>query len=200
MWTSNIINTSKTNQVNLEHVLLGKIPATVIRNFYDGKYCQTIANRVENHSQNNFQNGKLKHIGPFLMSYTTSKKKYFEDAKQFQRTFQKIFCGIKNPIPYIYNCIGKMFPDYSVSLAHELKNNYSPAIIRIHQKGKSIPVHKDNVRYEGKEYALSNIDNQLSCVLHLQESEKGGDLVIYDKQWKKRMKDFEISTLDIRQD
>ena len=190
MWELTTVNLSQVNEVNLEHVLSGEIPATVIPNFYDGKYCKTIANRIENHSQDNFQNGKLRHIGPFLISYATSKKKYFEDAKQSQRTFERIFCGIKNPIMHIYNGIGKMFPDYSISLAHEFKKDYSPAIIRIHEKGKSIPVHKDNVRYEGKEYALSGIDHQISCILHLQESERGGDLVMYNKQWKKEDERF----------
>ena len=164
MWMDIVGETSQANEVNLEYVLSGKIHATVIHNFYDEKYCQTIANRVENHSQDNFQNRQLRHIGPFLMSYATSKKKYFEDAKQSQRKFERIFCGINNPIMHIYNGIGKMFPDYSISLAHEFKKDYSPAIIRIHEKGKSIPVHKDNVRYEGKEYALSGLDS--SAVLY----------------------------------
>ena len=190
MWESAKLNPSQAKEVNLKHLLSGKIPATVIPNFYEKKYCQTIASRVEDHSQDNFQDGKLRHIGPFLMSHATTKEKYFEEAKQSQRTFEKIFCGIKNPIIHIYNSIGKMFPSYSVSLAHEFKKDYSPAIIRIHEKGKSIQVHKDNVRYEGKEYALSGIDHQLSCVLHLQESERGGDVVIYNKQWKKEDEQF----------
>lgn len=190
MWTSIRVNTPKANKINLKYVLSGKIFATIIRNFYDEKYCQTIANRVENFPHANFQNGKLRHVGPFLMSHATSKRKYFQEAKQSQVIFEKIFYGIKNPIIQIHNCIGKMFPDYSVSLAHELKNNYSSAIIRIHEKGKSIPIHKDNVRYEGKEYALSNIDHQLSCILHLQESESGGDLVMYNKQWKREDERF----------
>ena len=190
MWTSTAVNTSQVNQVNLEYVLSGKIPATIIHNFYDEKYCQTIANRIEHHSQKNFQDGKLRHIGPFLMSYATSKKKYFEDAKQSKRTFERIFYGIKNPIIHIYQGINNIFPNYSINLASEFQNDYSPAIIRIHEKGKSIPIHKDNVGYEGKEYALSDIDCQLSCVLHLQESEKGGDLVMYNKQWKKEDERF----------
>ena len=187
---STVFNTSHVNPVNLEHVLSGKIPVTVIRNFYDEKYCQTIANRVQNQTQNNFQDGKLRHIGPFLMSYATNKEKYFQESKQSQKIFEKIFYGMENPITQICNSIGNKFPNYSVSCAHELKNDYSSAIIRIHEKGKSIPIHKDNVRYEGKEYALSNIDDQLSCVLHLQESESGGDLVMYDKQWKKEDERF----------
>ncbi len=190
MWKSATVNTSQAKKVNSQYVLSDKIPVIVIHNFYDEKYCKIIASRVGNHSQDNFQNGKLRHIGPFLMSYATSKKKYFEDVKQSQKTFESIFYGIKNPITQIYNSIGKMFPDYSISLAHEFKKDYSPAVIRIHEKGKSIPVHKDNVKYEGKEYALSNIDHQISCILHLQESEHGGDLVMYNKQWKKEDERF----------
>lgn len=190
MWEIVAVNRSQVDGISLQSIISGKIPAIVIRNFYDEKSCQTIVNRIKNHSQGNFQNGKLRHIGPFLMSHTTDKKKYFEDAKQSQIIFERIFFGIKNPIMQIYDGINNMLPDYTISLASEFQNDYSPAIIRIHKNGKSIPIHKDNVRYEGKEYALSGIDHQLSCVIHLQESESGGDLVMYNKQWKKEDEKF----------
>ena len=186
MWEPIDVNRSQLNKISLQSILSDTIPAIVIRNFYDEKSCQTIADRIKNYDESNFQNGKLKHIGPFLMSHTTDKKKYFEEAKEAQRAFEGIFYGIKNPIMHIYESISSKFSDYSISLAKEFKNDYSPAIIRIHEKGKSIPVHKDNVGYEGKEYALSDVDHQLSCILHLQESESGGDLVMYNKQWEKR--------------
>ena len=191
MWESSVVSYAQLNKISLESILSGKIPAIVIRNFYYEENCQKIASRIKNYKQSNFQNGKLKHIGPFLMSHTTDKKKYFEDAKDTQREFEKIFHGLKNPILHIYEYIGSKFPNHSISLARELRNDYSPAVIRMHEKGKAVPVHKDNVRYEGKEYALSDIDCQLSCILHLQESESGGDLVMYNKQWKKE--DEEVS-------
>jgi len=190
VWEPLVLRYSQLNKINLESILSDKIPAMVIRNFYDEENCQMIASRIKNYKQSDFQNGKLKHIGPFLMSHTTNKKKYFEDAKDAQREFEKIFDGIKNPIMQIYESISSKFPNHSISLAKEFQNDHSPAIIRIHEKGKSIPVHKDNVRYEGKEYALSEIDCQLSCILHLQESESGGDLVMYNKQWKKEDERF----------
>jgi len=190
VWEPLVVNYSQLDKVSFESILSEKIPAIVIRNFYDKKNCQTIASRIKNYNHSDFQNGKLKHIGPYLMSNTTNKKKYFEDAKDAQREFEKIFDGIKNPITHIYESIGDKFPDHSISLAREFKNDYSPAIIRIHEKGKSIPIHKDNVRYEGKEYALSDVDHQISCILHLQESESGGDLVMYNKQWKKQDERF----------
>jgi len=190
VWEPLEINPLQVNDIDLDSIMSGKFPVMVIRNFYDEKSCYVIVNRIKNYSHDNFQNGKLIHIGSFLMAHTTNKKKYFEDAQQSQRTFKRIFCGIRNPIIQIHNNISKMFPDYSISLASEFQKDYSPGIIRIHEKGKAIPIHKDNVGYEGKEYALSDIDCQLSCILHLQESKNGGDLVIYNKQWKKEDERF----------
>lgn len=190
MWEPLEVNHLQVEDVDLDSIMSSKFPVIVIHNFYDEKECHTIVDRIKNCNQNNFQNGKLRHIGPFLMSYTTNKKKYFEDALQSQITFEKMFCGIKNPITQFCKDISNIFPNYTISIANEFQKDYSPAIIRIHQKGKSIPIHKDNVRYEGKEYALSDIDCQLSCVLHLQESESGGDLIMYNKKWKKEDERF----------
>ena len=51
-------------------------------------------------------------------------------------------------------------------------------------------MHKDNVSYEGVEYQVSKINNQLSCILHLQETEKGGNLSIYNKRWEKKLEKY----------
>ena len=185
MWAPRIVDHSNADGLSLECLVSGKAPMIVIRNFYDEKNCQTAAEKIKRRGPSSFQDGKLRHIGPFLMAHVTSKKKYFEGAKEAHRTLGDIFCAMGNPIPRIYETVGGMLPGHSVSLAREFQNDYSPAVIRIHEKGRSVPVHKDNVGYEGKEYALSGIDHQLSCVLHLQESESGGELIVYDRRWKK---------------
>ena len=184
------INRSQINKVNLESIISGKNSAIVIQNFYDAKDCKKLAHRIKNKMPEDFQNGKLSHIGPFLMSHTTTKEKYFQRARNAQEAFNEIFSGVKRPEVEIHEYISQMLPSYSVSSARESQNQYSPFIIRIHEKGKEIPIHKDNVKHEGREYNLSEIDCQLSCVLHLQESENGGDLIIYDRQWKKEDEKF----------
>ncbi|KFM18864.1 2OG-FeII oxygenase superfamily protein, partial [Marine Group I thaumarchaeote SCGC AAA799-P11] len=130
------------------------------------------------------------HIGPFLMAHTTRKQEYFDSARKDKKKRQMIFSTETEPTAKIFSLFQKLFSEYMISTAKESKNEFSPYIIRIHKKGKSIPIHKDNVKYEGKEYELSKIDNQLSCILHLQESEKGGELVIYDKNWRKEDERF----------
>ena len=122
MWKPLEINHLQVENVNLDSIMSSKFPVIVIHNYYDEKECHVIVNRIKNHSLNKFQNGKLRHIGPFLMSYTTNKEKYFEDALQSQIIFEKMFCGIKNPIMQIYKDISNIFPNYSISIANEFQN------------------------------------------------------------------------------
>lgn len=185
MWKPNTIKKSEFNKVNIDNLLSGDIPAIIIKNFYNKKDCQLIVERINDQIANDFQNGKLSHIGPFLMAYKTKKEKYFEDVRTVKTIFEKIFSGMESPLIIIQKMIHAAMPHRSLFLATELQGrDYSPFVIRIHGKGKLIPIHRDNVQYEGIEYSVSQIDKQLSCVLHLQESECGGELVIYKKQWE----------------
>ena len=185
MWEPLIIHKSEWNKIDYDSLISGKTPAIILKQFYEKDYCKLISSRILNIPTNNFQNGKLTHIGPFLMSYATKKIEYFEQAKIALSKFDQIFGDLQIPTTRIYKMLKMVFPESEISLANESGNNFSPFVIRIHETGKSIPIHKDHVGYEGKDYCISKIDNQLSCVLHLQESEKGGDLIVYKRNWKK---------------
>ena len=62
---------------------------------------------------------------------------------------------------------------------------YSIAMIRIHEHGDSVHLHRDNSDFEMSEYGISNLKNQLSAILYLQSPLHGGELTIYDKMWNK---------------
>lgn len=181
MWEPSVVDRAGAG---LERLISGETPMIIIRNFYDARACQKAADKIKRRARHKSRSGNLRHVGPFLMAYTTDKAKYFRDAARAARIFEEIFYGADNPIPRIHGAVGDMLPGYSVLPARELAHSYSPAVIRIHEKGSLVPLHKDNVRYEGCEYAVSDIDHQISCVLHLQESEGGGDLVMYRRRWE----------------
>ncbi len=190
MWSPKYCVESEISKKDIESLISGKIPAIIIQNFFKKNQCEEITKKIGTIEHERFQDKKLKHIGPFLMAYSTRKKSYFESAKKFQKIFNNIFLNQPEPSGKIHSLFKNLFSNYSISLAEENKQKYSSLIIRIHENGKSIPIHKDNVKYEGTDYNLSEIDYQLSCVLHLQESDDGGDLIIYDKNWKKEDEKF----------
>ena len=190
MWAPLIVHKSDWKKIDYTSLICDKIPAIILKQFYEKESCKSIVKRIVKISPDDFQNGKLTHIGPFLMSYATKKRDYFEQAKITKSKFNLIFEDLQIPTDRIFKMLKMVFPKSEISLANESDNYFSPFVIRIHEFGKSIPIHKDNVRYEGKEYCISNIDNQISCVLHLQKSEKGGELIIYKKNWKKSDEKF----------
>ena len=200
MWNPKVANHHlELSKDNLESILVGDIPAIIVKNFFEEKQCQEAVRKIKEYNPSTFQDKKLLHIGPFLMEFATRKEKYFQNVSEFQTTFEKIF-EKNNIVERIHMAIRSVLPEYSVATAKENGIQYSSCVIRIHEKGKSVPIHKDNIRYEGKDYELSKIDNQLSCVLHLQESEEGGDIIIYKKQWDKKHERFRNIAFGYSQD
>ena len=190
MWDPITITDQKISEKDFEKLVSGQTPAIIIKNFYSKEQCVRAVEKIEKIEKSHFTKTQLEHIGPFLMSYTTKKEEYFRKSKEFQKTISHIMEDVPNPLSKVSKVINNPLPTFSISLAKQNEGNFSPFVIRIHRKGKSIPIHKDNVQYEGKEYTISEIDHQLSCVLHLQESESGGVLKIYKNQWTKKDEQF----------
>ena len=186
MWESKSIIFSQMDKSCMDSVLEGRIPALIIKGFYNKPECKKLLDKIKKQKTSKSESDNLDHLGPFLMKYTTNKTKYFQEAKKARQIFDVIFDEIQSPTQKIHGKIQEIFPKFDVSVANENDNEYSRYVIRIHKKGRKIPIHKDNVTHEGKEYSISDIDKQLSCVLHLQKSESGGELTMYDKQWTRK--------------
>ena len=189
MWDSIVITNSEISNRDIKKIISGEKSAIIIKNFYEKRSCKKIIKKINNTNIEN-DSKKFNHIGPFLMNYTTTKEKYFQNAKKANIIFKKIFLNVDNPIDKIKLIILKVHPNYEILEIKENRMSYASCTIRRHEKGKSVPLHKDNVTYEGIEYNVSKIDNQLSCILHLQETERGGKLLMYKKKWEKKFEEF----------
>ena len=189
MWDSIVITNSEISNRDIKKIISGEKSAIIIKNFYEKRSCKKIIKKINNTNIEN-DSKKFNHIGPFLMNYTTTKEKYFQNAKKANMIFKKIFLNVDNPIDKIKLIILKVHPNYEILETKENRMSYASCTIRRHEKGKSVPLHKDNVTYEGIEYNVSKIDNQLSCILHLQETERGGKLLMYKKKWEKKFEEF----------
>ena len=189
MWDSILITNNEISDTDIKKIISGEKSAIVIKKFYERRDCKKIIEKIDSTNIEN-DSKKFNHIGPFLMNYTTTKEKYFQNAKKANIIFKKIFLNVDNPIDKIKLIILKVHPNYEILETKENRMSYASCTIRRHEKGKSVPLHKDNVTYEGIEYNVSKIDNQLSCILHLQETERGGKLLMYKKKWEKKFEEF----------
>ena len=189
MWNSIVSTSNKIQNKDIKKIINGQNSSIIIKNFYEKEKCKKVIKKISNKNIKN-DSEKFNHIGPFLMNYTTRKEEYFQNAEKANTMFNKIFSNIENPVNKIKLIILKSFPNYNIFETKENKQDYALCTIRRHVKGKSVPLHKDNVKYEGVEYNVSKINNQFSCILHLQETERGGNLLIYKKRWEKKLEKF----------
>jgi hypothetical protein len=184
IWPSITIDYAEiqNNKKKLNEIIDGKFSVLIIKNFYNVNSCNTIIQRINSNTKN--QDCRTK-IGVSLVAYANRKTEYFIQANLARKTLRDIFFGIQDPRKKIHNLLGEFFPNKEISIAVEKDKKYACGIIRLHGLGGSASLHRDNVRYEAKKFDVSKLPIQLSTVLYIQQSEKGGELVLYKKPWEK---------------
>ncbi len=184
IWPSVSIDYTKIqqNKKKLNEIVDGKFSALIIENFYDVNLCNAIIQRINSNRKN--LDGMTK-IGVSLVSYANRKTEYFIQSKIVRKTLRDIFFDIEDPRKKIHQLLGKFFPNKEISVAAEKGKKYACGIIRLHGLDDSASLHRDNVSYEAKNFNVSKFPIQLSTVLYIQQSEEGGELVLYKKLWEK---------------
>ena len=176
------------NRNILEKIITGESPALIIRNFYNVDSCKTIVQRIETRTFEN--NVKLKKIGVSLVSFISRKTEYFVQANTLRKTIRKVFSGLEDPRKKIHKTLEVLFPEKQITIAIENGKKYACGVIRLHGLGDFAPLHRDNVNFEARDFAVSKFPIQLSTVLYIQQPQKGGELVLHKKSWKKSDEQF----------
>lgn len=172
----------------IEKIISGESPALVIRNFYNDDSCKTISKRVETKTFEN--NEKMKKIGVSLVSFISRKAEYFVQADALRKMVRQVFSGLEDPRKKIHKTLQVLFPEKQVTVAVENGKKYACGVIRLHELGDFAPIHRDNVSYEARNFDVSKFSIQLSTVLYIQQSQRGGELVLHRKSWSKSDEKF----------
>lgn len=172
----------------LEKIITGDSPALLIRNFYNNDSCKTVSQRIETRTLEN--NEKIKKIGVSLVSFISRKAEYFSQADALRKAVREVFSGLEDPRKKIHKTLQVFFPEKQVTIAVENGKKYACGVIRLHELGDFAPIHRDNASFEARNFDVSKFPIQLSTVLYIQPSQKGGELVLHKKSWKKSDEKF----------
>ncbi len=175
------------NAKRINEIVEGRFSVLIIKNFYDVNSCKIIINRINSIIG---KQGHVKKIGVSLVSHINRKADYFLHAENNRKTLQDIFFGLEDPRKKIHSLLENFFPNKEITIAEENGKKYACGVIRLHELGDSAFIHRDNVRFEAKNFYVSQFLTQLSTVLYIQQSEKGGELVLYKKSWRKSDEKF----------
>ena len=183
MWSPQVLQ--KKDSFSYDKLISGKIPALIIPNVISKSYCTLLSKKILG-SQTHYSGPEvIKKLGTSLSSHIYEKSKYFSNAHTSNQTLENIFFDDYSPIDMMQQNISKIFQK-QISTAKENGMNYSNSVIRIHENGDSVHLHRDNSNFEMSEYSVSKLENQLSAILYLQSPTSGGNLSIFKKFWNKK--------------
>ena len=169
---------------DLDNLVTGVIPAIILKNAISKKSCKQISEKIIQLHQMSKYGTNSKHIGVSLNSHLNSKDLYFEKTRHLDEKLKHVFSETEDPRFTMHNLLSVAF-DKQISPARENGNLYSNGIFRIHDCNDSFHVHRDNASFEACGFNVAKLTNQLSSVLHLQTASSGGELVLYQKIWKR---------------
>ena len=181
MWSAQL---SQNYTSTYENLISGKIPAIIIPNVIPKSDCENLCKKILGNQNMTSGPGISNKIGTSLSSHIYEKPQYFSNAQKSNQLLQDIFSDVHSPLLTMKKIITEFFQK-QISTAIENTMSYSDAMIRIHHDGDSVSLHRDNCNFEMSEYSVSHFENQLSAILYLQSPKKGGELIIYQKMWKK---------------
>jgi len=182
MWTTQILREA-TNSTYTD-LVSGKTPALIVPNVLSSSFCISLSRKILKTNLMGVNLGISKKIGTSLSSHIYKKSEYFSNALLSNQTLKNLFSDNVSPIDVMQQTISKI-SQKKISSAFENEMIYSIAMIRIHEHGDSVHLHRDNSDFEMSEYGISNLKNQLSAILYLQSPLNGGNLTIYNKMWNK---------------
>ena len=189
-WEPKIITNSQMQTRYFDELLSGSIPAIVFPKVLNKKTCQDLTSKILSNNEMSLGLGSTQKIGESLNSYVSNKFEYFKKVKPSNILLRKIFSHDdprKKMLAKISTSYGK-----NIQFAKEKSESYSNGMIRIHEPGISVHVHRDNASFEASDFSISKLSKQLSATLHLQSAEFGGNLLVFDKFWKKADEKFRV--------
>lgn len=189
--------TSSEGKDKLLALLLGKIPAVIMRGFFSHKDLLAANTAITQYKHkvevNRYSNGSLTTVGPYLARHLSDLEPYFMNATITSELFEdKEFSDIRVMVREV---IKEVFGLRTVAIAKANDGrSYAPAVVRIHDVGVSNPLHNDLIVRDAKSVLpvyLRELYAQFTSVLCLQDSE-GGVLRLYRKSWEPDDEHFKI--------
>ena len=178
------ISISQYKNSQIHNLISGNIPVIEIPNALSKSECFLLCNEISKHHSTSSGPGLITKLGTSLSSHIYDKANYFSNAQNSNQFIQNLFSHTISPVDKMHQILEHLFQK-KISTATEYDMKYSDCVIRIHQNGDSVHIHRDNCNFEMPEYVVSKYGNQLSAILYLQSPQSGGELTIYDKQWCK---------------
>ncbi len=194
-WREHVhVDSSPLNPDYLQQLKNGELSLIVLKGLLSAEKLQYIQQRImelhERIEKKDYVNGSLSTFGPYLAKHLNSLDDYFSLANATDDVFNKL--DLRQEVR-TYLC--DLLSISSLTVAQEKNGKtYAPAIVRVHADGVSNPLHNDNIMRDTAhmDLILNKLLTQLSCIVCIQECDRGGELRHYAKKWSKEDEVYKI--------
>lgn len=181
----------------LQQLRDGECAVVVIKNLLTAEDLSAVKQRIEENralmKMTRYTNGSLTTIGPYLAKQLNDPEPYFQNAATTDVLFQDRKSDLRVKLR---KSLQQFFGVRTLDVLQEPSGClYAPAVVRFHPDGVNNPLHNDLIRRDARHTSLgiAELETQFSCIACIQECDRGGELIIYNKLWEPEDEKHKIS-------
>jgi hypothetical protein len=164
----------------------------IIKNFLSEEKCKNIIKGAKEQGLDYYEGTypRVGKIGATQYEHSfKSKFPYFMEAYLESKKRDNIVNSCKfDPLKLIFDLFENEGMKIKV-MKEEDYCDYYVGLFRFFDPGASALIHFDYAPYDGRNWAIEKITQQISFNLYLQLPKTGGEIVVYNKQWEKEKYD-----------
>jgi hypothetical protein len=171
----------------LDGLWTGAIPYAVFPGFLDESECSGVVEALKTAPVTTFRSGDalVSTLGVYLPDAVTDPEAYFARAAELEPAIASVLeigrGDVRDRIRFMFEShVNRPV----VAATSPEGQEYGQGCFRVHGTGAGSSVHRDVVAVDAVGWNVAEMDSQFSCVLMLQPSEAGGELVVYRQRWQ----------------
>lgn len=179
-----------------EDIISARTPVLVFRDFLPPVMSQDLIRDLELCAESirisSYLNATLTTLGPYLAKYVSCPGEYFRQVSDIQPVLPQ---SLTNMECTVYQLVMQWLQLEALNIALEpVLGEYSGSVVRFHANGIANPLHNDNISRDaaGTGLIVTQVTQQLSCVVCLQACTSGGALRIFNKKWGLEDEQFKV--------
>jgi hypothetical protein len=167
---------------SVRQLLNDEVAALIVHGFLDVRSCEESRARLSDAPRWSFYEGSTPPMGRLGMTqyeHYGAKERYLSQAAPEMQMRDQLLRGLPDPLQMLISHLNAVGP-FRAAVASEEGRTYFAGIFR---RGTAVAIHSDWAPRDAQGWAIGEIRAQLGWNLYYDLPERGGELVVYRRQW-----------------
>jgi hypothetical protein len=184
-----VVELPSLTQQALRRLLDNDVAAIVVPHFIDDEQRRATCSALADSPDWDFYEGTsppLGRLGITQYEHHGAKEDYLAAAPAATARRAKLLEPLPDPVGAVIEAFAAAWPE-GVGVAEEDGRRYFAGIFR--RGGGGVAIHTDWGPRDGADWAIGSVRAQLAWNLHYSPPSRGGELIVYDRQWEPELEE-----------